>query len=77
MRQVTFDRDVQAAYIYVDVMAAHWPRETNPVIAKTVQISDGVLLDIDASGRVIGIELLDVKDLDGIEHEDITDKHLT
>ena len=70
MRHATFDRDAHAAYIYVDEILAHGPRER--FVAKTVRISEEVLIDVDANGRIIGVELLAVDNFDGIEHEDVT-----
>jgi len=74
MRQATFDRDAHAAYIYVDDVYAHFPRETwHRFGSKTVRISEEVLIDVDADGRILGVELLAVDNFDGIRHENITD----
>jgi uncharacterized protein YuzE len=75
VRQATFDRDARAAYIYIDDVYAHYPRETRHRFgSKTVRISEEVLIDVDASGHILGVELLAVDNFDGIQHEDITDR---
>lgn len=48
--RITYDRQAQAAYIYL----------SDALVITTRRISDVVLVDLDADANVVGIELLDV-----------------
>jgi len=50
---ITYDPDARAAYIYLGPV----PHTS----ARTQELSDSVMVDYDASGNVIGVELLDVR----------------
>lgn len=50
---VKYDRDVDALYIELATGTADRSEEVKP----------GIVLDFDASGRLLGIEVLDVKDV--------------
>ena len=47
---LTIDRDADAAYI----------RLSSEPVARTVEINDSVLVDVDSMGVVVGIEVLDL-----------------
>lgn len=48
---VTYDRQTQALYV----------RLSRAPVASTDRIADTVLLDLDAAGQLVGIEVLDVE----------------
>ena len=48
--KIEYSKDADALYVYF--------REIN--VAKTREIEDGVLVDLDEKGHLIGIEILDV-----------------
>jgi uncharacterized protein YuzE len=47
--RIEYDRDVDALYIYIQT------RES----CKTIEIQDGLNIDLDQDGRLVGIEILD------------------
>jgi len=47
--RIEYDREADAVYIYLQ----------EKEVAKTIQLSQGVNVDLDAQGRLIGIEVLD------------------
>ena len=50
--KVTFDKKVDAAYIYF--------KEISPgEVSKTISLNDSINIDLDSSGITIGIEILD------------------
>jgi uncharacterized protein YuzE len=51
MMKMTYDPDVDALYIEL----------RDEAIAESVDLEEGVTLDLDASGQIIGIEILDVR----------------
>lgn len=53
--RVTYDRQVDASYVYL-VAAAHRSRPVRQVPAVI-----GVSFDLDATGRILGVEILDAK----------------
>ncbi len=53
--RVTYDRQVDASYVYL-VDAAHRSRPVRQVSAVV-----GVSFDLDATGRILGVEILDAK----------------
>ena len=55
--RVTYDPQVDASYVYL-VADAHRDR---PV--RQVPTVDGVSFDLDASGRILGVEILDASQL--------------
>ncbi len=48
---VTYDSDANAAYI----------RLSNEVILESEEVSDGIVLDYDAEGKIVGLEILDAR----------------
>jgi len=48
--KIEYSKDVDALYVYF--------REID--VAKTREIEEGVLVDLDSKGHIIGIEILDV-----------------
>ncbi len=56
--RITYDRSVDAAYIYLqDVIAPGAVKRTYP--CEPSQVNGAIHLDFDAAGRLIGIEVLD------------------
>jgi uncharacterized protein YuzE len=53
MMRTSYDPEADSMFI--------WFGPEGTVSAKTEEVADGVLLDFDAEGRVIGVEVLDVK----------------
>ena len=51
--KIEYDKDVDAAYIYLN-----YPIKDNAV-KKTVELNDNIALDLDASNKILGIEILD------------------
>ena len=49
---ITYDPEAQAAYVYIGA------RTTS---ARTQELTSSVMVDYDADGRLIGVELLDVQ----------------
>jgi uncharacterized protein YuzE len=49
--RMTWDKEADALYIRFD--------ETK--IVESEEVSDGIILDFDASGRMVGFEMLDVR----------------
>jgi len=49
----TFDPEADALYVYIA------PKGT--AVAETREVEPGVMMDFDAAGRLIGIEVLDVR----------------
>jgi uncharacterized protein YuzE len=47
--KIEYDREVDAVYIYIQ----------HKEVAKTIEISDGVNIDLDEDGKLIGIEIID------------------
>jgi len=63
---VTFDERADALYIRF---------QPGKRVKKTVRLRDGLLVDLDRSGRIFGIEILDVSHrmpLEQLEHVNIT-----
>ena len=56
--KITYDRQVDALYIQLT--------ETRP--SHGVDIEEGVTVDVDAQGHIIGIEILDASERLGKEH---------
>jgi uncharacterized protein YuzE len=48
---MTWDKEADALYIRFD----------EAKIVESEEVSDGIILDFDASGRVVGFEMLDVR----------------
>ena len=52
MIKITFDKEADAAYIYLkDIL----PGE----VAETISLNDSVNIDLDKDGKTLGIEILD------------------
>lgn len=51
--KITYDADADAMYIYLDDKA---------IVDKTKEIDETIVIDYDKTGRIIGIELLFVKE---------------
>lgn len=51
--KVTYDKDVDAAYIYIE-----FPIKDGSV-KKTVELNDNIILDFDDKGKLLGVEVLD------------------
>jgi uncharacterized protein YuzE len=49
--RMTMDKEADALYIRFD----------ESKIVESEEVSDGIILDFDASGRVVGFEMLDVR----------------
>jgi len=49
--RMTWDKEADALYIRFD----------EAKIVESEEVSDGIILDFDASGRVVGFEMLDVR----------------
>jgi len=47
--KIEYDREVDAVYIYIQ----------RKEVARTIEISDGVNIDLDEDGKLIGIEIID------------------
>ena len=47
--KIEYDREIDALYIYLQ----------QKEVAKTVELSDGVNIDLDERGKLIGIEIID------------------
>jgi uncharacterized protein YuzE len=47
--KIEYDREVDALYIYLQ----------QKEVAKTVELTDGVNIDLDERGKLIGIEIID------------------
>ena len=54
--RVTYDRDADAAYISLRVIEAGGSKAQVPVLDE--RVAGEVILDLDAEGRLIGIEVL-------------------
>ena len=50
--KITFDADADAAYLYFKEIA-------NGEVQNTISLNESVNIDLDAQGKVIGIEILD------------------
>lgn len=55
--KIEYDREVDALYILL--------REANPV--DTADVEEGVTIDLDQDGHIVGIEILDATDRLGLE----------
>jgi uncharacterized protein YuzE len=53
--KIIFDEKADAIYIYLIE-----PSKKRGIVKKTIEAQEGVLLDIDRRGRLLGIEILDV-----------------
>ena len=50
--KITFDKEADAAYIYF--------KEISPgEVSKTISLNDSVNIDLDSSGKTLGIEIID------------------
>jgi len=49
--RMTWDKEADALYIRLD----------DAKIVESEEVSDGIVLDFDASGRAVGLEMLDVR----------------
>lgn len=58
MITTTYDPEADALYVYLA------PRDTKAL--GTREVAPGVMLDFDANGQVIGVEVLNVRARDGI-----------
>jgi uncharacterized protein YuzE len=47
--KIEYDREVDAVYIYLQIKEAH----------QTVEVMEGINVDLDEQGRLIGVEILD------------------
>jgi uncharacterized protein YuzE len=54
MMKVTYDKEVDAAYIYLD-------ETVESKSERTKQIKEDIILDFDKKGQLIGIEVLNAK----------------
>lgn len=57
MRQIRFGHTSQAQPIYIELPGASVERE-RPDIVRTEEMGSGVLLDYDANGNILGIEII-------------------
>lgn len=53
--RIIFDEKADAIYIYLIE-----PSKKRGIVKKTVEAQEGVFLDMDKHGRLLGIEILDV-----------------
>ncbi|MEK6792927.1 MAG: DUF2283 domain-containing protein [Nanoarchaeota archaeon] len=51
--RIEYDKDVDCAYIYLDGSIQ------NGESKKTIEINDNIIVDLNADGQLIGIEVLD------------------
>jgi uncharacterized protein YuzE len=58
--RMTYDPAADAMYLYLTERAAE-----GPTVARTEEVTPGLMLDFDRDGRVIGIEMLSVSKLPG------------
>jgi uncharacterized protein YuzE len=58
--RMTYDPATDAMYLYLTERAAD-----RPSVARTEEVTPGLMLDFDNDGRVIGIEMLSVSQLPG------------
>ena len=56
--KIEYDREVDALYIQL--------RDARP--ARALDVEEGVTIDVDAQGHIIGIEILDASERLGKEH---------
>ena len=56
--KVHFDEEADAVFLHLD--------EKNKVV-ESQEVEEGVILDFDSKGKVIGIEILNVKDRVGLD----------
>ena len=56
--KVHFDEEADAVFLHLD--------EKNKVV-ESQEVEEGVILDFDAKGEVIGVEILNVKDRVGLD----------
>ena len=49
--RITFDKEADAAYIYFKELA-------NGESVKTISLNDSIIIDLDAEGKALGIEVL-------------------
>ena len=47
--RIEYDRDVDALYVYIQTKESY----------KTIEIEDGLNVDLDKDGRLVGVEILD------------------
>jgi uncharacterized protein YuzE len=59
--RVTYDNQADAAYIYLREIELGGAKATVPVIGEDSVLAGEVILDVDADGRLIGIEVLNAK----------------
>ena len=50
--KITLDKEADAAYIYLKEIATG-------EVAKTISLNDSINIDLDSSGQILGIEVLD------------------
>ena len=61
--KLTIDADADAAYFYVN----------DSKVAKTLEINETVLVDVDLEGKTVGVEFLSLKTLSSFSPEMFTD----
>lgn len=49
--QIEYDKQADALYIYI---------QANKYVAKSKEIGEGLVIDLDKTGKAIGLEILDV-----------------
>lgn len=47
--KIEYDREVDAVYIYLQ----------NKEVTRTIEVQEGISIDLDDQGRLIGVEILD------------------
>jgi uncharacterized protein YuzE len=70
--RVTYDPTADAMYLYLTDRSPG-----SPEVARTQEIADGLTLDFDQTGNVIGIEVLAVSDRPGANPLNMTFEVLT
>lgn len=50
--KLEYDKDVDAAYIYIE------DNIKDGGVTKTIELNDNIILDFDAKGKLIGVEIL-------------------
>ena len=63
--KLEYDKDVDAAYIYID------EEVKNKKAKKTIELDDNITIDFDEKGKLIGMEILDASRVlnKGVLHE--------
>ena len=51
--KIEYGKDVDAAYIYLDNSIS------DNEVKKTIELNENIMLDLDAKGKILGIEILD------------------